>query len=148
MDHANTSPTHPTTTSSSMLVLGMMLPMLPLPLRGGMSMQLIVNKITVGLQNPTEIPFLSDIDTPSDEFYKINKANYGKLPPTPLSGFQNDHHRKPTPLASKKTFKKYDALFMFMQRCISSPVLRLLLSSINTRLRPSTSFQEKRYPCH
>ena len=28
--------------------------------------------------------------------------------PTPLSGFQKDHHRKPTPSASKKPFKKYD----------------------------------------
>ena len=71
-------------------------------------------QITVGLQNPTKIPFSSDIDTPSDEFYKINKAKYSKLPPTPLSGFQKDHHRKPTPLASKKTFKKYDTLFMFL----------------------------------
>ena len=31
-----------------------------------------------------------------------------KQPPTPLSGFQKDHHRKPTSSAPKKPFKKYD----------------------------------------
>ena len=41
------------TTSSSMIVLGMILPIPPLPLREGMYMQLTVHKIVVGLQNPT-----------------------------------------------------------------------------------------------
>ena len=41
------SPTHPTRTSSSMLVLGMILPIPPLPLRAGMYMQLTVHKIIV-----------------------------------------------------------------------------------------------------
>ena len=45
-------PTHPTTIFASMLVLGMMLPILPLPLREGMYTQLTVPMITMGLQNP------------------------------------------------------------------------------------------------
>ena len=40
--HAHTSPTHPTTIFSLMLVLGMMQPILPLPLREGMYIQLLV----------------------------------------------------------------------------------------------------------
>ena len=47
MGQALTSPIHPTTTSSSMLELGMMLPTTPLPLREGMYMQLTVPNITV-----------------------------------------------------------------------------------------------------
>ena len=50
--HAHISPTHPTTIFSSMLVLGMMQPKLPLPLRGGMYIQLLVPKISMILRNP------------------------------------------------------------------------------------------------
>ena len=46
------SPTHPTTIFSSMLVLDMMLPILPLPLRERMYMQLMVPYITMVLLNP------------------------------------------------------------------------------------------------
>ena len=46
LGHAHNSPTHPTTIFSSMFVLGMMLPILPLPLREGMYMQLMVPMIT------------------------------------------------------------------------------------------------------
>ena len=45
-------PTHPTTIFSSMLVLGMMLPILPLSQREGMYMQLMVPMITMVLQTP------------------------------------------------------------------------------------------------
>ena len=49
---APTLHTHPTTTFSPMLVLGMMQPILPLPLREGMYIQLLVPKISMILRNP------------------------------------------------------------------------------------------------
>ena len=46
--------------------------------------------------------FSPDVYTPSDNYYQVHQAKYGKQPPTPLSGFQKDHHRKPTPSATQK----------------------------------------------
>ena len=106
--HAHTSPTHPTTSFSSMLVLGMMQPILPLPLREGMYMQVMVPMIIMVFAEPHRVQFSPDIYTPSDDFYQVHQAKYGKQPPTPLSGFQKDHHRKSTSSAPKKPIKKYD----------------------------------------
>ena len=60
------------------------------------------------IAEPHRVQFSPDIDTPCDDFYQVHQAKYGKQPPTPLSGFQKDHHRKPTPSAPKNPFKKYD----------------------------------------
>ena len=61
-----------------------------------------------GTAEPHRAQFSPDIDTPSDDFYQVHQAEHGKQAPTPLSGFQKDHHRKPTPSVHKKPFKKYD----------------------------------------
>ena len=55
-----------------------------------------------------EAQFSPDIDTPSDGFYQVYQAKQGNPPSTPLSGFQRDHSRKPTPSTPKKPFTKYD----------------------------------------
>ena len=64
-----------------------------------------------GITEPHRAQFSPDIDTPSDDFYQVHQAKHGKQPPTPISGFQKDHHRMPTPSAPKKPFKKYDGKF-------------------------------------
>ena len=50
LGQAHTSPTHPNAIFSSMFVLGMMLPILPLTLREGMYMQLWVPMISMILK--------------------------------------------------------------------------------------------------
>ena len=52
--------------------------------------------------------FFQDIDTPQDDFYQVHQTKHSRKPPTPLSGFQKDPSRKPTPPAPKKPSKKYD----------------------------------------
>ena len=59
-------------------------------------------------EEPHETQFSQDIDTPPDDFYQVHQTKHSRKPPTPLSGFQNDHSRKPTPSTPKKPFKKYD----------------------------------------
>ena len=39
---------------------------------------------------------------------KVHQTKHSRKPPTPLSGIQKDHSRKPTPSAPKKPSKKYD----------------------------------------
>ena len=63
-----------------------------------------------GTAEPHGVQFSPDIDTPSNNFYQVHQTKHGKQPPTPLSGFQKDHHRKSSPSAPKKPFKKYDGL--------------------------------------
>ena len=60
------------------------------------------------IEEPHEAHFSQGIDTPFDEFYQVHQEKQGKSPPTPLSGFQRNHPRKPTPSTPKKPFKKYD----------------------------------------
>ena len=60
------------------------------------------------LKEPHKAHFYHDIDTPSDDFYQVHQAKQGKPPPSPLSGFQRNHPRKPPPSTTKKPFKKYD----------------------------------------
>ena len=57
-----------------------------------------------------ETYFPQDIDTPTDDFYQVHQSKHSRKPPTPLSGFQKDHSRKPTPASTKKpsASKKYD----------------------------------------
>ena len=55
-----------------------------------------------------ETHFFQDIDTPPDDFYQVHQTKHSRKPPTPLSGFQKDHSRKPSPSAPKKPSKKYD----------------------------------------
>ena len=58
MGHSLTSTTHPTTTSSSMLMLGMMPPIHQLLPREGMYMLLLVPRISPLLRNPTQHSYL------------------------------------------------------------------------------------------
>ena len=57
-----------------------------------------------------ETYFPQDIDTPTDNFYQVHQSKHSRKPPTPLSGFQKDHSRKPTSALTKKpsASKKYD----------------------------------------
>ena len=52
-----------------------------------------------------ETHFSQDIDTPPDDFYQVHQTKHSRKPPTPLSGFQKDNCRKPTPSAPKKPSK-------------------------------------------
>ena len=103
LGHAHTSATHPTTIFSSMLVLGM-LPILPLPLVYAYDGAYDHS----GTAEPHRVQFPPDIDTPSDDFHQVHQTKYDKEPSIPLSGFHKDHHRKSTPSAPKKPFKKDD----------------------------------------
>ena len=105
--HAHTSPTYPTTIFSSVLVFGMMLPILPPSKRRNIYSTAGAYDHS-GTAEPHGVQFSPDIDTPSDDFYQVYQTKYGKQPSTPLSGFQKDHHRNSTPSAPKKPFKKYD----------------------------------------
>ena len=101
---APTLHTHPTTTFSPMLVLGMMQPILPLPLREGMYIQLLVPKISMILRNPTRHISLRTLihhKMISTRCTKPNKANHHLHP-------YLAHPRKPTPSTPKKPFQKYD----------------------------------------
>ena len=60
------------------------------------------------IEEPHEAYFYHAIDTQSDDFYHVHQAKQGKPPPIPLSGFQRNHPRKPTPCTTKKAFKNYD----------------------------------------
>ena len=57
-----------------------------------------------------ETYFPQDIDTPTDDCYRVHQSKHSRKPPTPLSGFQKDHSRKPTSALTKKpsASKKYD----------------------------------------
>ena len=57
-----------------------------------------------------ETYFPQDIDTPTDDFYQVHQSKHSRKPPTPLSGFQKDHSRKPTSALTKKppASKNYD----------------------------------------
>ena len=70
-------------------------------------------------------------------------SKHGKQTPTPLSGFQKDHHRKSTPSAPKKAVRSMMVLYMSLNKWINSSVLRLLVPSRNTILRPSTNLPRK-----
>ena len=90
------------------------------------------------IEEPHEAHFYHDIDTPSDDFYQVHQAKQGKPPPTPLSGFQRNHPRKPTSSTTKKPLKIMMALYMSLQKFTRFSATRLLLPSRNTILRPST----------
>ena len=107
-DHAHISLTHPTTIFSSMLVRGMMQPILQLPLREGMYIQLLIPKISMILSNPTRhisLKTLIHYQMTSIRCIKPNKANHHLHP---YLGFQRDHSRKPIHSTPKKPLKKYD----------------------------------------
>ena len=115
MDHSHITSIHLTTISLSMLVSDMMPPKHLHPLREEMSMQLLVHFFPDiqdfnTIEESHETHFFPDIDTPPDDFYQVHQTKHSRKPPTPLSGFQKDHTRKPTPSAPKKPSKKYDGL--------------------------------------
>ena len=76
---APTLPTHPTTIFSSMLVLGMMQPILPLPLREVMYIQPLVPKISMISRNPMKHISLKTLihhQMISTRCIRPNKANH------------------------------------------------------------------------
>ena len=60
------------------------------------------------IEEPHETQFFQDIDTPLGDFYQVYQTKHSRKPPTPLSGFQRDHSRKPDHSTPKKPSKKYD----------------------------------------
>ena len=126
-----------------MLVLDMMQPILPPLPRRGMYIQLLELKISMLLKNPTKHTSIMTLTQPSDDFYQVHQVKQGKPPPTPLSGFQRNHPRKPTPSTTKKPFKKYDVPVYVPAEAYSSSAQRLLLPLRNTSLRPSAKLLRK-----
>ena len=68
------------------------------------------------IEEPHEVHLTHDIDTPSDDFYQVHQAKQGKPSPTPLSRFQRNHSRKPTPATTKNLSKTMMALYMSRQK--------------------------------
>ena len=137
MGHSLTSITHPTTTSSSMHVLGMMPPThQPLP-KEGIYMLLLVPRISPLLRNPMKH------NTPSDDFYQVHQTKHNKKPSKPLSGFQRDHSKRPPPLHPRSLLRNMMVLSMFLQKFTNSSALKLLLPSRNTILGSSTNLPRK-----
>ena len=110
MDLSHISTIHLTTISSSMHVSGMMLPRLLHPPREGMPMQLLVLKTSTHLETTTKHTSVRILTPQQMIFYQIHQTKQSRKPPTPLSGFQKDHSRKPTSTVTKKSSdrKKYD----------------------------------------
>ena len=52
-----------------------------------------------------EADYSQNIDTRFDDFYQVHQAKQGKPPPTPMSGFQRNHPRKPSSSTPKKHSK-------------------------------------------
>ena len=108
MGHSLSSITHPTTTSSSMHVLGMMPPTHQTPSKRQNVYAASGPQDFTIVDETHETQFSQDIDTPSDDFYQVHQTKHNKKLSKPLSGFQRDHAKKTTPSAPKKPFKKYD----------------------------------------
>ena len=60
------------------------------------------------IEEPQKAHYSQDIDKPSDDFYQVHQAKQGDSSSTPISGFQRNHPRKPTPSTPKKPFKTSD----------------------------------------
>ena len=72
------------------------------------------------IEESHEAYLYQDTDTPSEDFYQVHQTKQGKPPPTPLSGFQRNHPRKPTPSTPKKPFKSMIVRCMSLLKVISS----------------------------
>ena len=145
---APTSPTNPTTTFSSMLVLGMMQPILPLPLREGMYIQLLVPKISMILRNPKRHITLRTLTNHQMISTRCTKPNKVIHHLHPYLGFRGITPESQHPLHQRNPSKPLMVLFMSVLKCINSSALKLLLPSRNTTLKPSTSLPKNRYSCH
>ena len=96
-----------TTTFSSMLVLGMMQLLFPLPLREGMYIQLLVPKLSIILRNPTRhisLRILTHHQMISIRCTKPNKANHHLHPYLRFRGIPPEANT----LYTQETPKKYD----------------------------------------
>ena len=109
MDHSHTSTIHLTTIPLSMLVSGMMPPKHLHPAPRNIYAASGTQDFNT-FEESHETHFFQDIDTPAEDFYQVHQTKHSRKPPTPLSGFQKDHYRNPTPAAPKKPSapKKYD----------------------------------------
>ena len=137
-------PIHPITTCSSLLVLDMMQPILPPLPRGGIYVQLLEPKISMLLKNPmkhTYIMTLTHHQMTSIRYTKPNKASHHLHP---YLGFREITPARQPPLQPKNCSKNMMALYMSLQKFISSSAQRLLLPSRNTILRPYNKAAKKR----
>ena len=66
-----------------------------------------------------EAHLYQDIDTPSEDFYQVHQTKQGKPPPAPLSGFQENNPRKPTP-PTRNLSKSMMVLCMSLLKFIKS----------------------------
>ena len=110
MDHPHISIIHPTIISLSMPVSDMMPPRHLHPLKKRNVYAASGTQDFNTYEESHETYFPQDIDTPTDDFYQVHQSKHSRKPPTPLSGFQKDHSRKPTSALTKKppASKKYD----------------------------------------
>ena len=145
MDHSHTSTIHLTTISSSMLVSDMMPPKHLHALRGEMSMQLLVLRISTLFEESHETHLFQDIDTPPDDFYQIHQTKQNRNPPHPYLA-----SRKTTPESlfllhprNHLLLRNMMDLCMSLLRFINSLALKLLLPSRNTILKLSIEWPRK-----
>ena len=118
--HAPSLHTHPTTTFSSMHVLGMMqLTIPPFPMRKNVYTGAGAPDLTA-IEAPQEAHFSQDIATPSDDFCLVHQAKQGKPPPTPLSGFRGITLESQHPLHPRNLSKSMMVLYMSLLKSISS----------------------------
>ena len=68
------------------------------------------------IEEPHEVHFTHDIDTPSDDFYQVPQAKQGKPPPTPYPGFREITPEIQPPLQPKNLSKTMMALYMSQQK--------------------------------
>ena len=122
-----------------MLVLDMMLPILPLPLREGMYMQLMVPLIMMVLLNSMGQSSLQMYIHPLIIITRSTKPNMANNHLHPYLGFR----RIITESQPLLLLRNMPVLFMFLLKCINASVLRLLLPLRNIILRPSTSLPRK-----
>ena len=138
-------PIHPITTCSSMLVLGMMQPILPPLPRGGMYIQLLELKISMLLKTPMKhisIMTLTHHQMTSIRYTKLNKANHHLHP---YLGFREITPESQLPLQPRNLSKNILILYMSLQKFISSSTQRLLLPSRMIQFPPKMDENWLRY---
>ena len=136
-------PTHPTTTFSSILVLGMIQLILQLPPRGRMYIQLLVLKISMLLRNVMKHISLRTLTHHQMISIRWTKPNNENHHIHPYLGFRGITPESQHTLHPRNLSKHLMVLFMSPLKCISSSALKLFLPLRNTTLKPSTNLPSK-----
>ena len=137
---AHSSPTHPTTIFSSMLVLGTIT---STPSKRRNVYATDGENDHSGTVEPNGVQVSPDIDTPSDDFTRSTKPNMANNHLHPYLGFRRIITESQPLLLLRSHIRFMMVQFMFLLKCINSSVLRLLLPSRNIILRPPTSLPRK-----